>query len=154
MSLPTILSITEDAFDLDAILERISLPTTGAAVAFTGIVRGRTERDQPHDTLYLEYEAYQPMAQEKLAQVAAEMRQKWPSLEGIAVIQRVGRLEAGSPTTLVACTSAHRDTGVFEAARYGIDRLKEIVPVWKKEIGPNGEEWVEGDYIPKSEDRS
>ena len=149
MSLPTILSITEDAFDLDAILERISLPTTGAAVAFTGIVRGRTERDQPHDTLYLEYEAYQPMAQEKLAQVAAEMRQKWPSLEGIAVIQRVGRLEAGSPTTLVACTSAHRDTGVFEAARYGIDRLKEIVPVWKKEVGTDGAEWVEGHYRPK-----
>jgi molybdopterin synthase catalytic subunit len=50
---------------------------------------------------------------------------------------------------LIACTAAHRDTGVFEAARYGIDRLKEIVPVWKKEVGPHGEEWVEGDYVPK-----
>jgi MoaE-MoaD fusion protein len=50
---------------------------------------------------------------------------------------------------LIACTAAHRDTGVFEAARYGIDRLKEIVPVWKKEVGPDGQEWVEGDYIPK-----
>lgn len=149
MSQPTILSITEDGFDLDEILRRISLPTTGAAVAFTGIVRGRTERDQPHDTLYLEYEAYQPMAEQKLAQVAAEMRHRWPSLEGVALIQRVGHLEAGSPTTLVACTSAHRDTGVFDAARYGIDRLKEIVPVWKKEVGRDGAEWVEGQYRPK-----
>ncbi len=51
---------------------------------------------------------------------------------------------------LIACTAAHRDTGVFEAARYGIDRLKEIVPIWKKEVSPNGEFWVEGDYIPKA----
>ncbi|MHB8777562.1 MAG: hypothetical protein ACYC6R_07345 [Anaerolineales bacterium] len=52
-------------------------------------------------------------------------------------------------TVLIACTSAHRDTGVFDAARYGIDRLKEIVPVWKKVVGPKGDEWVEGDYIQK-----
>ncbi|MFN8425746.1 MAG: hypothetical protein U0X87_05750 [Anaerolineales bacterium] len=51
---------------------------------------------------------------------------------------------------LIACTAAHRDTGVFEAARYGIDRLKEIVPVWKKEVSPSGEFWVEGEYIPKA----
>jgi len=51
---------------------------------------------------------------------------------------------------LIAVTAAHRDTGVFEAARYGIDRLKEIVPVWKKEVSPNGEEWIEGEYIPKA----
>ena len=54
-----------------------------------------------------------------------------------------------TPTVLIACTSAHRNIRVFEAARYGIDRLEEIVPVWKKEIGPQGQEWVEGSYIPK-----
>jgi molybdopterin synthase catalytic subunit len=89
------------------------------------------------------------MAEEKMHQVADEIRRKWPSVEGIAIIQRVGRLEAGTPTTVIACTAAHRDTGVFDAARYGIDRLKEIVPVWKKEIGPDGEFWVEGDHHPK-----
>ena len=57
--------------------------------------------------------------------------------------------DAAHPTVLIACTAAHRDDGVFEAARYGIDRLKEIVPVWKKETGPDGEWWVEGEYVPK-----
>jgi molybdopterin synthase catalytic subunit len=62
-------------------------------------------------------------------------------------------LDPGTPTVLIACSAAHRDTGVFEAARYGIDRLKEIVPVWKKEIGPDGEAWVEGKYTPTGEDK-
>lgn len=149
MKYPTILSLTEDSLDLDALLARITLPTTGASVVFTGIVRGVTSRGETHETTCLEYEAYQPMAEEKMKQVADEIRQKWPTIEGIAIVQRVGKLDAGTPTTLIACTAAHRDTGVFEAARYGIDRLKEIVPVWKKEIGPGGEAWVEGHYHPK-----
>jgi molybdopterin synthase catalytic subunit len=53
---------------------------------------------------------------------------------------------------LIACSAGHRDTGVFDAARYGIDRLKEIVPVWKKEVGPQGKEWVEGEYFPAKGD--
>jgi len=85
-------------------------------------------------------------------QVADEIRSQWPSVEGIVIIQRVGRLEPGTPTVLIACSAAHRDTGAFEAARYGIDRLKEIVPVWKKEISPDGETWVEGDYHPQKGD--
>jgi molybdopterin synthase catalytic subunit len=146
---PTIISLTDSSLDVDSVLAKITLPTTGAAVVFTGMVRGETLRGEPHQTTRLEYEAYAPMAEEKMRQVAEEIRRQWPSVEGIAIIQRVGRLEVGTPTTLIACTAAHRDTGVFEAARYGIDRLKEIVPVWKKEIGPAGEEWVEGHYHPK-----
>jgi molybdopterin synthase catalytic subunit len=83
-----------------------------------------------------------------MQQVAAEIRARWPAVEGIAIVQRIGRLDPGTPTVLIVCTAAHRDTGVFEAARYGINRLKEIVPVWKKEVGPQGEYWVEGEYIP------
>ena len=146
---PTIFSITESELDLDALLDSITLPSTGAAAIFTGMVRGVTSRDNPHETVYLEYEAYKPMAEAKMKQVADEIRERWPTIEGIAVVQRIGRLYPRTPTVLIAVTSAHRDTGVFDAARYGIDRLKEIVPVWKKEVGPNGEEWVEGDYIPK-----
>lgn len=149
MSLPTLILLTEDVLHQDELLEQITLPTTGASVVFTGIVRGITGRGEAHETTYLEYEAYQPMAEEKMWQVADEIRQKWPFVEGIAIVQRVGRLDAGTPTTLIACTAAHRDTGVFEAARYGIDRLKEIVPVWKKEVGPDGAAWVEGHYHPK-----
>ncbi|HVP22038.1 MAG TPA: molybdenum cofactor biosynthesis protein MoaE, partial [Anaerolineaceae bacterium] len=130
----------------------ITLPTTGAACIFTGMVRGQTQRDDPHETVSLEYEAYKPMAEAKMAQVALEIRQRWPEVEGIALVQRIGHLLPGTPTVLIACSAGHRDTGVFEAARYGIDRLKEIVPVWKKEIGPKGEIWVEGKYHPKPGD--
>lgn len=148
-NLPTIYSITEDEIDLDALLAAITLRSTGAAAIFTGMVRGETRRDDPHETVYLEYESYIPMAEAKMKQVADEIRAQWPTIEGIALVQRIGRLYPKTPTVLIACTSAHRDTGVFDAARYGIDRLKEIVPVWKKEVGPNGEEWVEGEYVPK-----
>lgn len=148
-SLPTIFSITESEIDLNDLLAKITLTSTGAAAIFTGMVRGVTTRDHPHETKYLEYESYIPMAEAKMKQVADEIREKWPVIEGIAIVQRIGRLYPKTPTVLIACTAAHRDTGVFDAARYGIDRLKEIVPVWKKEVSPNGEEWVEGDYIPK-----
>ncbi|HET9915070.1 MAG TPA: molybdenum cofactor biosynthesis protein MoaE [Anaerolineales bacterium] len=149
MEFPTIFSITEDEIDLNDLLARITLTNTGAAAIFTGMVRGLTSRGDAHETEYLEYEAYVPMAEEKMKQVAEEIRARWSAIEGIAIVQRIGKLYPKTPTVLIACTAAHRDTGVFEAARYGIDRLKEIVPVWKKEIGPGGEFWVEGDYIPK-----
>ena len=149
MEYPTIFSITEDEIDLNDLLAQITITSTGAAAIFTGMVRGVTSRDDPHETSFLEYEAYIPMAEAKMKQVAEEIRAKWSVIEGIAIVQRIGKLYPRTPTVLIACTAAHRDTGVFEAARYGIDRLKEIVPVWKKEVSPSGEEWIEGDYIPK-----
>jgi len=162
---PTSVSVTTAELDLNALVRSITLPTTGATCAFFGVVRGETRRETdptlapaasagvgPHQTLRLEYEAYAPMAEAKMQQVAGEIRARWPAVEGIAIVQRIGPLEPGTPTVLIACSAAHRDTGVFEAARYGIDRLKEIVPVWKKEIGPGGEVWVEGHYTPTSQD--
>lgn len=149
---PTIFAITEEKLNLNDLLAAVTLPTTGAACIFTGIVRGITKRGDRHETDYLEYEAYAPMAEAKMRQVAQEIREKWPTVEGIAIVQRIGYLEPGTPTVLIACTAGHRDTGVFEAARYGIDRLKEIVPIWKKEVGPQGEVWVEGGYFPNTED--
>jgi molybdopterin synthase catalytic subunit len=153
---PTITLITEEEIDLNDLIGQVTLPSTGAAAIFAGMVRGITlrhssaqsNRDHPHETVFLEYEAYKPMAEAKMKQVADEIRARWNTVEGIAIVQRIGRLYPCTPTVLIACTSPHRDTGVFDAARYGIDRLKEIVPVWKKEIGPSGEKWVEGDYIP------
>lgn len=152
MTFPTIYSITEDEIDINELLAQITLTSTGAAAIFTGMVRGVTTRDDPHETAYLEYESYKPMAEAKMKQVAEEIRERWDSIEGIAIVQRIGQLYPCTPTVLIACTSAHRNTGVFDAARYGIDRLKEIVPVWKKEVGPNGEAWVEGEYIPRPEE--
>jgi len=142
-----VFAITEEEIDLNGLLDKITLHTTGAAAIFTGMVRGETAREE-RQTAYLEYEAYKPMAEAKMKQVADEICKRWPVVEGIAIVQRIGRLMPRTPTVLIACTAAHRDAGVFDAARYGIDRLKEIVPVWKKEVGPDGEKWVEGEYIP------
>jgi molybdopterin synthase catalytic subunit len=149
MDFPTIFSISEAEIDLNDLLARITLTSTGAAAIFAGMVRGQTSRGEAHETEYLEYEAYVPMAESKMKQVADEIRDRWPVVEGIAIVQRIGKLYPKTPTVLIACTAAHRDTGVFDAARYGIDRLKEIVPIWKKEVSPDGEFWVEGEYTPK-----
>jgi molybdopterin synthase catalytic subunit len=145
---PTIFSITKDQLNLNTILAEITLPSTGAACFFSGMVRAVTTRRDAHKTAHLEYEAYTEMAEAKMKQVADEIRDQWPQVEGIAITQRIGELQPGTPTVLIACSAAHRDSGVFEAARYGIDRLKQIVPIWKKEVGPDGELWIEGDYLP------
>ena len=122
--------------------------TTGAACIFTGIVRGETVRDNPHQTDELEYDAYRAMAVLKMDQIAEEIRIRWKDIEGIAIVQRTGKLLPGMVSVTIICTSSHRDSGIFEAARYGIDRLKEIVPIWKKEVSKDGEVWIEGDYFP------
>lgn len=146
--LPTLIRLTEEEIDFNQVVKEITLPTTGAVVLFTGTVRKITTRTDRR-TDFLEYEAYQEMALAKMRQIANEIREKWPAVLGISIVHRVGTLYPGTPTVLIACSAAHRDTGVFEAARYGIDRLKQIVTIWKKEVGPNGEEWIEGDYQPK-----
>ena len=149
---PTVLMVTTEELDLNELLAKVTLPTTGAAGIFTGIVRGETSRGQQRKTEALEYEAYGNMAKTKMAQVADEIRNKWQAIEGIVIVQRIGLLKAGTPTVTIICTASHRDTGVFEAARYGINRLKEIVPVWKKEINTKDEEWIEGKYYPDKGD--
>lgn len=149
---PTILKVVYEALNMDDLVAAITEESTGAVCVFSGIVRGVTTRDDPHQTTRLEYEAYIPMAEAKMRQVADEIRERWPAVQGIVIVQRIGELQPKTPTVLIACAASHRDTGVFEAARYGIDRLKEIVPIWKKEFGPAGEEWVEGHYHPRRGD--
>lgn len=149
---PEVFQLADQPIDHDALIEGITTPDTGAVCLFSGFVRGQTSKPghMPQVTV-LEYEAYESMALAKMKQVADEIRSQWPKVQGIAIVQRVGRLSVGQNTVLIACASAHRDDGCFEAARYGIDRLKEIVPVWKKEIGPTGETWIEGQYRPTTE---
>lgn len=119
---------------------------------FTGVIRGETKNSEHPNTSGLEYEAYIPMAKAKMLQVAEEIRSKWPTMQKIVIIQRIGYMNAGTPTVVVICTAAHRNTGIFDAAKYGIDRIKEVVPIWKKEISPDGDSWIEGDYIPEKGD--
>ena len=150
---PGVFLITQSELDIDEFVRLITTPATGATCIFTGIVRGITSGVEHRETEFLEYEAYVEMAKEKMRQVAEEIWERWTSVEGIAVVQRIGRLVVGTSTVVIACSAPHRDDGVFEAARYGIDRLKEIVPVWKKEVSPTGDIWVEGDYIPTKDDK-
>ncbi|MAS33324.1 MAG: molybdopterin converting factor subunit 1 [Anaerolineaceae bacterium] len=151
---PEIFRLAHEPINHDEIIAAITLPETGAVCVFSGMVRGKTQKEAgSQETEHLVYEAYEPMAIAKMQQVAEEIRSQWPLVQGIAVIQRIGVLDVGQNTVLIACSSGHRDQGCFEAARYGIDRLKEIVPVWKKEVGPGGSAWVEGHYMPTADDR-
>ncbi len=150
---PEIFRLPDEPIDHDEIIHAITTPATGAVCLFSGFVRGQTQKaGHIPQTEFLEYEAYKPMAIAKMQQVAQEVRERWELVQGIAIVQRIGKLEVGQNTVLIACSSGHRDEGCFEAARYGIDRLKEIVPVWKKEVGPDGQVWVEGEYQPTADD--
>lgn len=152
---PEFFSIASEPIDLNEMTRRITTPATGAVCLFSGYVRGQTAAENGvEQTIRLEYEAYEPMAVAKMRQVADEIRARWPLLQGIAMVQRVGVLAVSEPTVLIACASGHRDQGCFEAARYGIDRLKEIVPVWKKEVRLDGSHWVEGHHLPQPTDRA
>ncbi len=149
VDLPTMVELVEDEIDINNILKQIITDTTGAACIFSGIVRGVTKRGSPHLTEKLEYEAYQVMAVAKMQQICEEIRSQWQEVVGLALVQRTGILSTGEISVIIACSAPHRDCGIFEAARYGIDRLKEIVPIWKKEMSREGEIWVEGDYFPQ-----
>jgi molybdopterin converting factor subunit 1 len=144
----TIIGITEDELEIEKIQREITSESTGGICTFTGVVRGFSPEARFSRTEELEYEAYKPMAEKKMREIADEIRARWEKVEGIAIVQRIGVARAGTSVVIVSCSGGHRDEGIFEAARYGIDRLKEVVPVWKKEIGPNGEEWIEGTYDP------
>ncbi|MCY3781739.1 MAG: molybdopterin converting factor subunit 1 [Chloroflexi bacterium] len=152
---PEIFRLPMAPIDHDEIVAALTTARTGAVCLFTGVVRGQTSKaGHLPVTQSLEYEAYETMALAKMQQVAAEIRARWPKVEGVAIVQRLGKLQVGDNTVLCGCSSPHRDDGCFESARYGIDRLKEIVPVWKKEIGSAGETWIEGDYRPAAGDKS
>lgn len=144
-----VLRVTLDPITLDEVARMVVRPQTGAVATFAGVVRNVSAGKQ---VAYLEYEAYEQMALAKMRQVAEEARARWPQIVDLAIVQRIGHLEVGEVAVVIAVSSGHRDEGCFEACRYAIDRLKEIVPIWKKEVGPSGEEWVEGDYLPSTKD--
>jgi molybdopterin synthase catalytic subunit len=101
---------------------------------------------------YLEYDAYPPMAEKKMREIAEEVRQRWP-VTGVAMQHRTGRLAIGEPSVIIAVASPHRGDAI-EACHHAIDRLKSIVPVWKKEVFEGGEEWLEGTAIDPESQRA
>ena len=125
------------------IVAHLKAPEDGAVVVFDGIVRnhsgGRT-------TLYLDYEAYEPMALGKIREIGAEIRRKFP-IHRIALVHRLGRLEIGETSVFIAISSPHR-RAAFDACRLAIDTLKRTVPIWKKEYFADGAVWAEGEVPP------
>lgn len=111
----------------------------GAVVVFDGIVR---DNSKGRATLYLEYEAYEPMALRTLREIAAEMRQRF-AVDRVALVHRLGRLEIGESSVLIAVSAAHR-AAAFEACRFAIEAVKCSAPIWKKEYFADGAVWVEG----------
>ena len=131
------IEITFDTLDLTAIVARVARDTNGAIVTFLGVTRDHTA---DRKVLFLEYEAYRPMADKQLALVADEMKERW-QVQDVAIFHRLGRLEIGEASLAVAVASPHRQAA-FEACQYSIDRIKQIVPIWKKEFFEGGEVWV------------
>jgi molybdopterin synthase catalytic subunit len=129
--------ITDEVLTVEDLVREVRVDSAGAVVTFVGVVRDNFKGKRVR---YLEYEAYKEMAEKKLAEIGAEVQAKW-GLDQIAVRHRVGRLEVGEIAVVIAIASPHRQEG-FEACQYTIDRLKQIVPIWKKEVWEDGEIWV------------
>ncbi len=134
--------ITRDVLDPSALVSEMTKDTDGAVITFLGVVR-KYSRDK--EVLYLEYEAYEEMAEKVLVEIGEEVRAKWP-IGQIAIHHRVGRLEIGEASLLVVVTSPHRKEA-FEACQHAVERIKEILPIWKKEVWEDGSSWVEGDEL-------
>ena len=129
--------ITTEPLNPQEVTDLVRKSSNGAVVTFLGTTRDFSEG---RDVLYLEYEAYQPMAENMLRQIAQEIRDRW-GIEDIAIAHRVGKLGIGDISLVVALASSHRKEA-FEASEYAMDRIKTIVPIWKKEVFQGGEVWV------------
>lgn len=142
---PTVhVRVTPERIDAADLAGRVTTPGSGAIATFEGVVRNHHAGKA---VAYLEYEAYAPMAEKVLREVAGEAAARWP-IDAIAVSHRTGRLQIGEVSVAIAVASAHRGDA-FDALRYTIDELKVRVPVWKRETGPDGSHWIEGpDIIP------
>lgn len=132
------IALTREAIDHAALTEQIRGPHCGAVVTFLGTVRDLTGETV---TVALDYEAYPGMAEKKLAEIEADVRDRWP-VGDIAMVHRLGRLAVGEVSVAVAVSCPHR-ADAFVACRHAIDRLKELVPIWKREHSADGSaEWV------------
>ncbi|RIK37871.1 MAG: molybdenum cofactor biosynthesis protein MoaE [Chloroflexi bacterium] len=142
--------ITQAPLSLDDVAARVSRPDCGAIVTFAGIVRGETMTGNGmRGTDFLNYEAYTEMAERMMAQIGDEIQARWPKIQGVSILHRVGRIEIGEPSVVIAVASPHRGDGAFEACRFAIERLKAIVPIWKEENWSDGQVWVEGPRQPE-----
>lgn len=137
-----VVKITRDPLDgaaIRALVDEATHASDGGVVTFEGVVR---DHARGKNIRYLEYDAYPEMAEERMNAIAAEVGQRWQT-DHVALVHRIGRLEIGECSVVVVVACPHR-AEAFEACRYAIDTLKTTVPIWKKEVAEDGEEWVEG----------
>ena len=129
--------VTEEPIDLTVVEAAVADPAAGAVVSFAGTVR---DHARGQEVTLLEYEAYPEAAEKMLAQVGDEISARW-DVRRVAIVHRFGRLAVGEVSVAIAVSSAHR-AEAFDACRYAIDRIKEIVPIWKKEVYAGGAAWI------------
>lgn len=134
-----LIAITRERLDREALVAAVAHPGVGGIVVFEGVVRDNARGKQVR---YLEYDVYPEMAVQQIREIVAVAERRW-GVERVAVAHRVGRLEIGEASVIIVVAAPHRGEA-FEACRYIIDTLKTTVPIWKKEVATNGEEWVEG----------
>jgi molybdopterin synthase catalytic subunit len=131
--------ITHDRLDVMALVRAVGADKTGAITTFLGLVR---DHNQGRRVEHLVYEAYEPLADRALARIVDEVRDHWPAAT-LALHHRIGRLEIGEASIAIAAASPHR-ADAFAACRYAIERVKQIVPIWKHEYFEGGDVWIEG----------
>ena len=135
-----VFEITREPIDKLGLEQRLLTGGAGAVVTFDGVVRDNTKGRK---VLTLDYDAYPPMAVKEMRRVGEEIRQRWPEVERIGIVHRFGEMKISESSVVIVVTSPHRKVA-FEACHYAIDRVKQVVPIWKKEIFEDGEAWVEG----------
>ena len=134
-------SIVDTPIVIDDVIQKVQSRNAGAITIFIGTVREMTNGKR---TLSLEYDAYVPMAVKNLAKIGEEIERKWPDAM-VAITHRIGKLEISEAAVVIAVSSPHRQAA-YEANQYAIERIKEIVPIWKKEYWENGTKWI-GDQL-------
>lgn len=135
-----IFEITREPIDKTGLERRLLTGGAGAVVTFDGVVRNQTGG---RPVVSLQYEAYPQMAVREMRKIGDEIRERWPDVERIGIVHRFGELRVTESSVVIVITSPHRRVA-FEACHFAIDRLKQTVPIWKKEIFEDGEAWVEG----------
>ncbi|MFN7251766.1 MAG: molybdenum cofactor biosynthesis protein MoaE [Anaerobacillus sp.] len=136
--------ITDEVISIQEVVDKVVHPNAGAINTFVGTVRELTKGKK---TIYLKYDAYASMAEKKLAQIGVEIQERWPDAL-VAITHRIGRLDITDIAVVIAVSTPHRADS-YDASRYAIERIKEIVPIWKKEHWEDGEEWI-GDQLEKT----
>jgi molybdopterin synthase catalytic subunit len=130
--------LTTEALSADALADAVTVPEAGGVVVFLGVVRNNNAGRR---VVALEYEAHGPMAEAKMKEIGEAVYRRWPDVKRVAMAHRIGRLGIGDASVVIAVSAAHRQQA-FEACHFAIDRLKETVPIWKREIFEDGAVWV------------